>query len=56
VGKSRFSLGVSYGFGSKRRDIGLGGLPSEVPIIGEARAVDVSGSQLLFVLGYRFAY
>ena len=54
VGSSRFSVGVSYAFGSKRRNIGFGGLPPSVPIIGAAREVDSSFSRLVFVLGYLF--
>ena len=54
VGSSRFSLGVSYAFGSKRRNFGFGGLPPSVPIIGEGREIDVSFSRISFVLGYLF--
>ena len=54
IGSSRFSLGASYAFGSKRRDLGLGGLPSNVPIIGETRLADVSYSRWVLVLGYLF--
>jgi hypothetical protein len=54
VGSSRFSLGLSYAFGSKRRILGLGGLPPQVPIFGEGREADVSYSRLVFVVGYLF--
>ena len=54
VGSSRFSLGVSYAFGKDRRDFAVGGLPPEVPIVGEKRDVDVRFSRLVFVLGYLF--
>lgn len=54
IGSSRFSLGLSYAFGSKRRDIAVGGLPPEVPIIGQGRESDVSFSRIVFVLGYLF--
>jgi hypothetical protein len=52
VGSSRFSLGVSYAFGHKRRSFGFGGLPPSVPIIGQGREIDVSFSRVSFVLGY----
>ncbi len=52
VGRSRFSLGVSYAFGSSRRSLISSGLPSGVPIIGEERAVETEFSRLVFVLGY----
>jgi hypothetical protein len=52
VGTSRFSLGLSYAFGKNRTDFGAGGLPPEVPIIGQRREADVSFSRLVFVLGY----
>jgi hypothetical protein len=55
VRSSRFSLGLTYTFGSKRRHIGLGGLPPEVPIIAEGVEVDVRYSRIVFVLGYLFA-
>jgi len=54
VGSSRFSLGLSYAFGKKRNDFGVGGLPPEVPIISEKREVDVKFTRLVFVLGYLF--
>ena len=54
LGSSRFSLGLSYAFGSKRRDVGFAGLPPSIPIIGEPRPVDVSFSRWLFVVGYLF--
>lgn len=54
VGTSRFSLGVSYAFGSRRRNLNIGGLPPQVPLIGGDRVVDVSYSRLVFVLGYLF--
>ena len=53
-GSSRFSVGISYAFGSKARNFGFAGLPTQVPIIGEERQVDVRFSRLVFVLGYLF--
>ena len=52
VGSSRFSLGLSYAFGSKRRALGLGGLPPQVSIFSERREADVSFSRVVFVLGH----
>ena len=52
VGGSRFSLGVTYTFGSRRRALGLGGLPPDVPFIGERLEADVSYSRVVFLLGY----
>jgi hypothetical protein len=54
VGSSRFSLGVSYTFGKKRRDLQIGGLPSEVPVLGQGRMADVSFSRVVFIVGYLF--
>jgi hypothetical protein len=54
VGSSRFSLGLSYAFGSKRRNLTVAGLPSSVPILGEPREADVSFSRVVLVLGYLF--
>jgi hypothetical protein len=54
VGRSRFSLGVSYAFGSKARDLSFGGLPPEVPVIGADRRVEIRSSRWIFVLGYLF--
>jgi hypothetical protein len=54
VGTSRFSLGVSYAFGKKRRDLSVAGLPPAVPVIGGDTEVDVSYTRLVFVLGYLF--
>lgn len=54
VGSSRFSVGASYTFGSKRRTLGLGGLPPDVPVIGEGEQVDVKFNRWVFVLGYLF--
>jgi hypothetical protein len=55
LGSSRFSLGVEYAFGSKRRDFGFGGLPPGVPIIGESIPVETHTSRWVFMLGYLFA-
>lgn len=52
IGSSRFSVGVSYAFGSKARTLGLGGLPP--PIIGEGVKADVEFGRWVFVLGYLF--
>ena len=54
VGSSRFSLGISYTFGSRTRTLDLGGLPSQVPIIGDGQQVDVKFARWVFVLGYLF--
>jgi hypothetical protein len=54
LGSSRFSLGVEYTFGSKRRDFGFGGLPPGVPIIGEAIPVETHISRWVFMVGYLF--
>ena len=54
VGRSRFSLGVSYAFGSKTRDLAFGGFAAGVPVLGEARRVEVRSSRWIFVLGYLF--
>ena len=54
IGTSRFSLGVSYAFGSKRRTLGLGGLPPQVPVFGEGQEADVRFDRWVFVLGYLF--
>jgi hypothetical protein len=54
IGSSRFSLGLSYAFGTNRNNFALGGLPPEVPVITEKREVDVTFSRLVFVLGYAF--
>ena len=54
VGRSRFSLGVTYAFGSKERDLSFGGIPPEVPVLGEGRRVEISSSRWIFVLGYLF--
>jgi hypothetical protein len=54
IGSSRFSLGVSYAFGSKTRTLGLGGRPPQVPIIGEGIPAEVKFDRWVFVLGYLF--
>ena len=54
VGTSRFSLGIDYAFGSKERELGFGGLPPEVPVIGEGRPVKTHTSRWVFALGYLF--
>jgi hypothetical protein len=54
VGSSRFSLGVDYAFGSKERELGFGGLPPEVPVIGEPRPVKTHTSRWVLALGYLF--
>jgi hypothetical protein len=54
VGSSRFSLGTTYTWGSKRRTIGLGGLPTQVPVLGERVEADVRYSRVVFLLGYLF--
>ena len=54
VGRSRFSLGVTYAFGSKERDLAFGGLPTGTPVIGEGRRVEIRSSRWIFVLGYLF--
>jgi hypothetical protein len=54
VGSSRFSLGTTYTWGSKRRTIGLGGLPSQVPVLGQRVEADVRYSRVVFLLGYLF--
>jgi hypothetical protein len=53
LGSSRFSLGVDYAFGSKERQIGLGGLPSELSVIAP-QLVRVHASRWVFALGYLF--
>lgn len=54
LGSSRFSLGLTWAFGSKTRDFGFDALPPGVPLLGEARPVDTRYSRLVFVLGYLF--
>ncbi len=54
LGSSRFSLGVEYAFGRRNRDLGLGGLPPGVPVIGEPIPVEVHFSRWVFMLGYLF--
>jgi hypothetical protein len=54
VGRSRFSLGVSYAFGSKDRDLSFEGLPPGVPVIGQPRRVETRSSRWIFVVGYLF--
>ena len=54
LGSSRFSLGVEYAFGRRNRDLGLGGLPPGVPVIGEPIPVEVRFSRWVFMLGYVF--
>jgi hypothetical protein len=52
VGRNRFSLGASYTFGHKRRDISLAALPPQVPIIGGSHPSDVSFNRWVFMVGY----
>lgn len=54
LGTSRFSLGLTWAFGSKTRDFGFDALPPGVPIISEPRPVETRYSRLVFVLGYLF--
>jgi hypothetical protein len=54
VGSSRFTLGLSYAFGKKRRDLDIGGLPPGVPVLGDGREADLRFSRIVFVLGYLF--
>jgi hypothetical protein len=54
VGSSRFSLGVSYSFGSKQRDLGVAGLRPQIPVIGASQPADVTFTRWVFVLGYLF--
>lgn len=54
LGSSRFSLGVEYAFGSKNRDLGLGGLPPGVPVIGEPIPAEARFSRWVFIVGYLF--
>jgi hypothetical protein len=54
LASSRFSLGVEYAFGSKKRDLGFGGLPSGVPVIGQAIPVQTHLSRWVFMVGYLF--
>ncbi len=56
LGGSRFSLGIEYTFGSKNRDFGSVGLPSSVPIIGQALPIETRTSRWVFVLGYLFGH
>jgi hypothetical protein len=56
LGRSRFSLGVEYAFGSQVRDLALGGLPPSVPFLGEGTRVDTHFSRWVFVLGYLFGH
>jgi hypothetical protein len=54
VGRSRFSLGVTYTFGGKRRALGVAGLPPEVPVIGKSQEADVKFTRWVFLIGYLF--
>ncbi len=54
VGSSRFSLGVSVHVRQQARTLELGGLPPQVPIIGDGQQVDVKFTRWVFVLGYLF--
>ena len=55
VGSSRFSLGVSYSFGSRQRTFGLAGVPPGVPVIGEGRPIESRYGRWTFMLGYLFS-
>jgi hypothetical protein len=54
LGSSRFSLGVEYAFGRRNRDLGFGGLPPGVPVIGQPIPAEVRFSRWVFMLGYVF--
>jgi hypothetical protein len=54
VGRNRFSLGASYTFGHKQRDISLAALPPQVPVIGGSHLSDVTFTRWVFVVGYLF--
>jgi hypothetical protein len=54
IGSSRFSLGLTYTFGKKQRDLHVGGLPPEVPVLGQERMADVGFSRVVIVVGYLF--
>ena len=56
VGSSRFSLGLSYTFGGKERDLSLDTLPPEVPVIGTSHPADVKFDRWVFVIGYLFGH
>ena len=53
-GSSRFSLGVSYSFGSRQRTFGLQGVPPGVPVLGEGKAIENRYGRWTFMLGYLF--
>jgi hypothetical protein len=55
-GTSRFSLGVSYTFGSKERDLSFAALPPEVPVVGGSHPAEVKYTRWVFVLGYLFGH
>jgi hypothetical protein len=55
-GSSRFSLGVTYTFGSKERDLAIAALPPAVPVIGGSHPAEVKFTRWVFVLGYLFGH
>jgi len=53
-GSSRFSVGASYTFGRKERDLAVAPLPPEVPVIGGSHPAEVKYTRWVFVIGYLF--